>query len=76
MRHLFHFLVSLFVHAKFVLLEGWKYSILNVTLQKMYHVIQVHALTKESALMSQEEATAVNARGDAVVKHVMKVKVI
>ena len=42
----------------------------------MYHVIQVHVLTKESALMSQGEATVVNASADSVVKHVMKVKAI
>ena len=43
LRHLFYFLVGLFVHTKFVLFEGWRCNILNVTLQKMYHVIQVHA---------------------------------
>ena len=44
-RHFYmsYFLVGLIVHERFVLFEGWTFSTLNITLQKIYHVIQVHA---------------------------------
>ena len=51
-------------------------SILNITLQKVYHVIRIRAWTEEPALMNQEEATAVSARADSVVKHVMAVRAV
>lgn len=64
------FLVGLIVHAKFVLFEGWTFSTLNITLQKVYHVIHIHAWMEEHALTNQEETIAVSARADSVAKHV------
>ena len=59
-----------------MLVQGWKFSILNITLQQMYHVTRVRASTEEPAIMNQEEATAACANGESLAKDVGKVREI